>query len=314
MNEQSKPHLFSRTPVMVAIATLCCALWGSAPPCIKLGYQLLQIEPNQTMNIILFAGCRFALAGFLVILAYSVMQRKPMIPQKASWKPILCLSMAQTFLQYLLYYVGTANTTGVKASILSGSGAFCSVLVACLIFRQEKMTANKLVGCIAGLLGMVLVTLQGNINELSGGISLIGEGCIMISAISSACSSSLVRIFSQKHNAVMLSGYQFFIGGLTLIFVALIGGGTLPNVTPAGLIIILYLSLVSAFAYTLWSLLLKHHPVSRVSVFNFLIPVFGVTITGILLKEGGIFSMTTIFSLVLVCSGILLVNRTNSKA
>ena len=309
MNSQEKKHILSKTPVLAALATLCCALWGSAPSCIKLGYSLFEIGADQTMNIILFAGCRFSMAGLLVILVYSLMIRKPLIPQKASWKPIFCLSLAQTAFQYLLYYVGAANASGVKTSILSGSGAFFSVLVACLIFRQEKLTANKLLGCMAGLVGIILVTLQGSgLDSLTGGVSLLGEGCILFSALSSAFSSSMIRIFSQKHNAVMLSGYQFFTGGLIMIAVALVGGGTLPNVSTNGLLITLYLSLVSAVAYTLWSLLLQHNPVSRVTVFNFLIPVFGVFLSGILLGEGGIFTMTTVLSLLLVCGGILLVN------
>lgn len=314
MNSQSNQHILSKTPVLVAVATLCCGLWGSAASCIKLGYSFLEIEANQTMNIILFAGCRFTLAGFLVILVYSLARRKPLIPQKPSWGPILCLALAQTAIQYMPYYIGAANASGVKTSILSGSGAFFSVLVSCLIFRQEKLAANKLLGCLAGMAGIILITLQGSQEGLSGQMSLLGEGCILLSSLSSAFSTSMIRIFSQKHNAVMLSGYQFMIGGLILVAVALIGGGTLPNVNPSGILIILYLSLVSAVAYTLWSLLLQHNPVSRVCVFNFLIPVFGVFLSGILLGEGGIFSVATIVSLMLVCGGITLVNYTKKKA
>jgi len=308
VDNPSKQHFLSKTYALAIFATLCCALWGSAPSCIKLGYSLFQIEAGRTLDIILFAGIRFALAGSLVILFYSLMRRKPVIPQKASWKPILCLSLAQTAFQYLFYYVGAANASGVKTSILSGSGAFFSVLVACLVFRQEKLTARKLLGCMAGLAGIIMVTLQGNSDVLTGSVSLIGEGCILFSSLSSGFSSSMVRIFSQKHNAVMLSGYQFLIGGLILIIIALVGGGTLPVVSISGLVIVLYLALVSAVAYTLWSLLLQHNPVSRVTVFNFLIPVFGVFLSGILLGEGGIFSITTAVSLLLVCGGILLVN------
>ena len=66
-------------------------------------------------------------------------------------------------------------------------------------------------------------------------------------------------------------------------------------------------------AYTLWSLLLSQNPVSRIAVFNFLIPVFGVILSTILLHEKGMFSMTTVLSLLLVCLGIWLVNRVKSE-
>ena len=110
---------FKKPFTLPLIATLCCALWGSAPSCIKLGYSLFQIESSQTMNIMLFAGVRFFLAGFLVILGYSLICRKPVIPGKTSLKPILCLAMAQTAVQYILYYVGAANASGVTTSMES---------------------------------------------------------------------------------------------------------------------------------------------------------------------------------------------------
>lgn len=45
-------------------AMICCALWGSAFPCVKLGMELLHITSDQTADQILFAGERFFLAGF----------------------------------------------------------------------------------------------------------------------------------------------------------------------------------------------------------------------------------------------------------
>ena len=58
--------------VVLVLAGLCCFLWGSATPAIKTGYQLFQIDSKDTMSILLFAGVRFLLAGFLVILFNSV--------------------------------------------------------------------------------------------------------------------------------------------------------------------------------------------------------------------------------------------------
>ena len=111
----------------------------------------------------------------------------------------------------------------------------------------------------------------------------------------------------------MLSGWQFLTGGLFLLLVGILGGGRLPNPCWPGFAILFYLAFVSAVAYTLWSLLLSQNPVSRIAVFNFLIPVFGVILSTILLHEKGMFSMTTVLSLLLVCLGIWLVNRVKSE-
>lgn len=70
--------------VVLVLAGLCCFLWGSATPAIKTGYQLFQIDSKDTMSILLFAGVRFLLAGFLVILFNSVQTGSWIWPEKGS--------------------------------------------------------------------------------------------------------------------------------------------------------------------------------------------------------------------------------------
>lgn len=305
MNEK----IMTKNITLLGLATICCALWGSAPACIKLGYQMFQLEASQTMNILLFAGVRFTLAGILVVLGYSLIRRRPVLPRKTSLKGIFCLAMAQTAMQYIFYYIGVAHASGVKTSILSGSNTFFSVVMACLIFRQEKLTVNKFLGCIAGIVGIVLINLGGGSGELlSLDMTILGEGFVLMSCLSGAVSAVLIRHFSQNDDAVMLSGYQFMTGGLILIAVALAGGGRLEHITVSGLLLLFYLACVSAVAYTLWSLLLKFNPVSKVTVYNFLMPIFGVILSTIILGEGSIFSLSTLAALILVCAGIWLVN------
>ena len=51
-------------------------------------------------------------------------------------------------------------------------------------------------------------------------------------------------------------------------------------------------------------------PVSRVSVFGFMNPVFGVLLSALLLGEGaGTSPVTVIVALLLVCGGIIIVNK-----
>ena len=88
---------------LVFIAVLCCLLWGSAFPCIKIGYQLFEIPANDSMSQILFAGIRFTIAGILVILAGSALQGQFLKPSKAAVGKVLKLCMFQTVLQYVFF-------------------------------------------------------------------------------------------------------------------------------------------------------------------------------------------------------------------
>ena len=86
-------------------------------------------------------------------------------------------------------------------------------------------------------------------------------------------------------------------------------GGHITKVTPSGIGLLVYLALVSAVAYSLWGILLKYNPVSRVTVFGFMNPVFGVLLSALLLGEtdqaSGILGL---LSLLLVSAGIYVVN------
>lgn len=308
-----KEKFMTKRLTVMLLATISCILWGSAPASIKTGYRLFQIQSEDTMTMLLFAGLRFILAGLLVILVYSLVQKKAVLPQKFSWKSIVLLSLAQTIVQYLFYYIGNANASGVKVSILTGSNTFFCVLIACLIFRQEKLTRNKFLGCLAGIAGIIIVNLQGNMESFSIDMTFIGEGFIVLSSVSSALASVLIRSFSQKDDPVMLSGYQFVFGGIVLAGIGYAGGGRLIHVTSTGMLLLVYMGFLSAMAYALWSLLLKYNPVSKVAVYNALIPIFGVIISAFVLGEGAAFTLPTLGALLLVCSGIWLVNFVKQK-
>lgn len=286
-------------------AMVCCLLWGSAFPFIKIGYKLWSIESTDTAGQILFAGTRFFLAGVLTILLGSIIERRFILPEKKSGKKILCLSMLQTVLQYMFFYIGLARTSGVKASIIEAVNVFVAIIVSALLFHQESINARKLVGCLIGFAGVVLI----NMNGLDFSMTIKGEGAIILSTLAYAFSSVYLKRFSSKHNPVMLSGYQFIIGGFILAIMGLLMGGTLNKVSANGILVLLYLSFVSAVAYSLWGILLKYNPVSRVAVFGFMNPVFGVVLSALLLGEGAqAFGITGLIALALVSIGIYTVN------
>lgn len=297
---------FMKKPLVVWIgAMICCGLWGSAFPCIKIGYRMFGIGRVDTASQILFAGYRFTLAGILTIVIGSLLERKILLPGKKSAGMILRLSMLQTVIQYLFFYIGLANTTGVKASIVGGTNVFVAILVASLVFCQEKLTLKKTAGCLMGFCGVVIV----NLNGIDMQLNVKGEGFIFISAIAYAFSSVFLKRYSRKENPVLLSGWQFFTGGILMSICGAAMGGKVEGFTTASSVMLLYMALISAVAYSLWGILLKYNPVSRVAVFGFMNPVFGVVFSALLLGETGQAGYSSIAALVLVCAGIWMVNR-----
>ena len=310
MNDlQKKPSIFQNPLVVVLGALLCCALWGSATPFIKTGYALLLPEKD-VPSTILFAGIRFTLAGLLTVLIYSVARRKVLYPKRENLPRVLVIAAFQTVIQYIFFYVGLANTSGVKGTILSGSSAFFSVLIASLIFKQEKLTTKKIVACLFGLAGIILVNLQG----LDFTMNFFGDAFVLFSTISLAFSSVLIKRFSKHEDPVVISGYQFIVGGAVMIVGALLFGGRVVIDSWQAVLMLTYLAILSALAYSLWGILLKYNPVSKVSIYNFMTPVFGVLLSWLMLTESSnVDVLNVLLSLVLVCSGIILLNFKKEK-
>ncbi len=309
---KDKEHFMQKTIVVWLGALLCCALWGSAFPCIKIGYRLFDIASGDVAAQILFAGCRFTLAGVLALAIGSALNREWLVPKRRSYGRIAKLALLQTVAQYIFFYVGLANTTGVKASIIEGVNVFIAILVASLLFHQEKLSAAKILGCVIGFAGVVLVNISGGGLDL--GFHFTGEGFIFLSTIAYAFSSVFLKRYSKEDNPVLLSGWQFVFGGLVMIVCGLLAGGRLSEWSVAGVLMLLYMAVISAVAYSLWGILLKYNPVSKVAVFGFMNPVFGVILSAILLHEGDSIGVMCLVSLALVCAGIYIVNRGEETA
>ncbi|HAB61905.1 MAG TPA: EamA family transporter [Lachnospiraceae bacterium] len=308
---KTKEEYLKKTAIVCILAILCCTLWGSAFPAIKLGYQYFEIGGNDSATQILFAGSRFTLAGILTILIGSTMSRKILIPKKQSYRRILVLCLFQTVLQYIFFYIGLANTSGVKAAIINGSNVFVAIIIACVLFRQEKLTWKKMVGCILGFAGVVVINLTKD--GLDMHMKFTGEGFILLCTIAYALSSVFIKKYSEDENPVVLSGYQFFVGGVIMMILGAVWGGKLTVITGKGIGMLIYLALVSAVAYSIWGILLKYNPVSKVAIFGFVNPISGVILSSIFLDEKGqSFGLKGILALILVCIGIFVVNYQGS--
>lgn len=299
-------QFFSRPKVVILLATLCCLLWGSSYPAIKNGYALFHIAQSDIPGKLIFAGYRFVLAGML-LLAIAAMTGKTVFGMNARLMGRLSLlGLTQTAIQYVFFYIGLAYTTGVRGSILNATTTFFSVLLAHFIFHNDRITARKALGCIVGFAGVLVVNFGQGLLDFE--FTLLGEGFIVIAAFVLSAASIYGKRLSQGMDVMVMTGWQLGIGGVFLLVAGYAAGGTLSGFTPVSTALLIYLAVLSSAAFCIWSLLLKYNPVGTVSIFNFLVPVFGSALSALFLDES-ILEWKNLLALLLVCSGIWLVTR-----
>lgn len=303
--------VFSRPRYLILLATLCCLLWGSAYPAIKGGYALLGIARSDTAAQLVFAGWRFLLAGALLLVMAQLTGRRVWALAPVQWAQLGLLGLAQTALQYVFFYVGLANTTGVKGSILNATGTFFSVLLAHFLYANDRLSRRKALGCAVGFAGVMVVNLRGA-QGLDAEFTLLGEGFIVIAAFVLSAASIYGKRLSQRIDPMVMTGWQLGIGGLVLLLGGLAGGGDIRGWSAGSLALLGYMAVLSAVAFTLWAALLKHNRVGQVTVFNFLIPVFGALLSALFLGEA-VLEWRNLAALVMVCGGIWLVTTEGQR-
>lgn len=287
-----------------ALALLCCALWGSAFPCIKLGYEWLDIEG--TGSQILFAGYRFFLSGIFTFVIGCVIERKFLTMKRSSVWHIFRQGLLQTTVQYVCFYIGLAYATGAKSSIINASQGFVAIIASHFMLKSEKMTWKKAAGCVLGLTGVVVVNLAPG--AWGSGFSLKGEGMIVLCTVVYGISMVLLKMISDEESPMTITAYQTLTGGALLVLTGAASGGHVGGFTAKSVILLIYMALLSTAAFSIWTILMKYNPVGKVAVYTFTIPIFGVALSGLLLGEQ-VLEMKNLIALVLVSAGIIIVNK-----
>ena len=287
-------RLFQAKSASVPLAIFCTLLWGTAFPFIKLGYAAFDVAENDVGAMLLFAGCRFFLAGLMVlpVLAFG---RNTLLPKKGDYLPIAVLGLVMTGAQYFFTYIGLGYTSGANTSIITACASFFTVFGAAIFFRGDRLTVLKILGCIVGTTA-----------------TLLGDGLILVSTVCSAAGNLLSKKIAAGRNPLLVTACQLIFGGALLIIAGLCFGGRLDFSKLTGVMILVWLAFVSAAAFSIWTALLKYHSASRISVFTLLIPVFGTALSGLLLGES-VFRIETILALLLIAAGIVMVNLSGKR-
>ena len=247
---------------------------------------------------------QLVLPGLLVLLASLLLEgRLPAVPRGKVLAECCALGLWQTTTQYAFYYAAVALLTGAFGGILNSTQSFLGVILAHFLYRSDRMTPAKALGCAVGF-GGVLVATIGN----HGGGSGWGIFCMMAATVIFTVSGPWNKSVTRKADSFMVCCINLGLGGLALLVLGLAMGGSLAPQSPMGIPVLLYLAFVSGAGYVLWALLMKNNPVSRISVFGLVNPVVNVLLSALLNGEP-LFEWQYLAALALVCVGIWLVNR-----
>ena len=289
------------------LAFMCALGWSLAYPLIKIGYQEFGIDSADLGGKILFAGIRFFLAGVFVLLFCRCRKIKIDMKKKSDISWLLLLAVVNTTLHYMFAYIGLGYNASARSTILDSMGGFFLIILSVIIFSDDKISVSKIIGCILGIAGIVAINIQPGADFFSD-ITLRGDGMILLNACCAGFGGIITRIVSKKMNMMQATGQSMMIGGALLLIIGLVAGTNSSwSLNIKGIFVLIILIMISAGCFAIYNELLAYHPISKIAIYNALIPVLGVIFAALLLKEE--LKWQYFIAVMMVACGIYLVNK-----
>lgn len=284
------------------LLTVLCASWGLQQVTIKIA--------NQGISPVLQSGIRSVCAGVLVCIWMSVRRESVFEKDGTLWWGIaIGLLFAGEF---IFIYTGLNYTNASRAVIFLYTSPFIVALGSQLFIPGEHLRKIQVAGLCCAFAGVLLAF--GESFRFPTYRMLIGDMMLAFAALLWGAVTVIIKagpLVRIGHSKTLL--YQLGVSAIVLpaASIAMDEKGVV-QMTPLIVLCLLYQGVWVAFiTYLVWFWLIRHYNVARIASFTFLTPIFGVLAGGILLDEP--VSKILLLSLVLVGSGIYLVNRQDAS-
>jgi len=283
-----------RYRIKLALILISMLIWGVSYPVVK-------ILLNSGMQPITLATLRNLI--FIPLLFYILAGKR--YARYSRSDVILCVALAffTVFLPNISQNIGMKYTSASISSVIQSTSPIFTVMLA-FIFLREARTLNKIVGSLVGLIGTVFLTTGGSFDFDA---TVFGNLLILISSISYAISGILIKVALSRIDPLDLLCFEIIFGFFMLLIpnMALEDLSAVISLSFDVWIYILFLSVFAGFlASIMYYMVLREEEISYLAIFSYLIPVFAIISSYIMLHET--LGVKEIFFTMVILSGIVI--------
>jgi drug/metabolite transporter (DMT)-like permease len=262
---------------------------------------------------IMIAALR-ALVGGLILTLLLPLLRSRLPRTRRLWGWAFAIGFGNTTLTQVGISVGTDRAGAAVASVLLNSSPFFVALLA-RFWLQEPITRLRAIGLLIGFGGVLLVVLADPGKIAHGSRLAIGFVLALLGAIGWAGGGLGMRVLTQREPDLDVPGHtaaQFLAGGVPLIPLVLLDGGTTSWSNPTLIAQLVYLVIGGqVLVYLGFNAALARWPSTRVYAWTFLVPVVAVLIDAVQGQLPGPVATVGIF---VVIAGVAIVNQPRAEA
>ena len=277
-----------------------CTLFGSNAVAIKFAFSGLGVFTT--------AGLRFSLAASAIFI-WAKAAGQPLAIKKGQFHQIIILSLL-FWVQVSLFYFGLSKSNASRGTLLANLVPFFILFLAHFFIPGERITTRKFFGILLGFFGIVFLFL-----EKKGVTSEFRIGDLIIFAATFIWASSAVYLkkIISAYNAFQIVLYSTAISAPLFFLEAFLWDRPMISNLDSKIVgALLYQGLVTAsFGFVTWNKLLQKYGAVSLHSFVFIMPISGVALGGLVLREP--ITSKIIVALVLITVGILVVHWKPSK-
>lgn len=303
MVDQALPATWTAAPAMTVkrpvshwlLLFAIVVLWGSA-------FGLTEVAITAFTPAALVTGRLILAAIVLTLIVWLRGQRLPRSPR--FWLFSLALAIAGNCLPFWLITRAQLTIDSGLAGILMSIMPLSTLLLAHLFVPGERLTSRKLVGCLIGLAGLVVLIGPEALLEFQGqGTAFWAELATLFAAICYAANAIIAR-HRPAFDPITAAAGIMIVGALIMLP---LGAAALPeqiaNASIQGLAAGIALAMMaSALAPVVFLQLITLAGPSFVAFLNYLIPLWTIFIGVVLLGEQP--RWTSLLALVLILGGL----------
>ena len=289
--------------VLCLLTLLVILLWGSLFPMVKLGYKEFQIDSTNVPSLLFFAGIRFAICGFIILVFSTIKYRKiPAVATKNEWIGIFLIGLIAVALHYGCTYVGLSSTNSSKTSLLKQSGMIIFICLSFFFDKDDKFSWKKIAAAVLGVISILILSNNSNILSIS-----LGEVLIIVASFCTVFSNLVCKKANCSSNPINVTGYSELIGGIILLIFGLAFGGKIGHVPFKAILVFCYIVVATIISYVLWYSLVQTSELSYLFIIKLSEPLFTAIISVLVLGEN-IWQWQYLVSFICVAFAVTIVN------
>jgi len=198
-------------------------------------------------------------------------------------------------------------SAGAASLIISTIPIFIVVLA--LLFLSEKIKLNIIFGILLSSIGVIIITLYGNINVKIEINYIYSAFAILLAAFFGAFYTVAGKKLLRKYTPLSLTIYAILIGTIGLIpFLNISFFTEILNLSFNVWLSVFYLAIFpTVISYVLWYVALNIKNASELGIYLYLMPILSTFLSFILLNER--ITIYFIFGGILIIIGLIIVNK-----